>query len=142
LNQIFVDTSGWANLFIATESYHHQAKQWFLQSRQQHDKLITSNYVISELVALFESPLRVPRPQLFQYIEAIITASYTTVIHLDQTIHDQAWQLLKNRPDKNWSLVDATSFIIMKQLKISLALTTDHHFEQAGFIKILNKRNS
>ncbi|EFA72231.1 hypothetical protein CRD_01773 [Raphidiopsis brookii D9] len=59
LNQIFVDTSGWANLFIATESYHNQAKQWFLQSRQQNDQLITSNYVISELVALFYSPLRV-----------------------------------------------------------------------------------
>ena len=137
LNQIFVDTSGWANLFIATESYHNQAKQWFLQSRQQNDQLITSNYVISELVALFYSPLRVPRPQLFQYIEAITTASYVTVIHIDLTIHDQAWQLLKNRPDKNWSLVDATSFIIMKQWKLTLGLTTDHHFEQAGLIKIL-----
>ncbi len=100
MNQIFVDTSGWANLFIATESYHNQAKQWFLQSRQQNDQLITSNYVISELVALFYSPLRVPRPQLFQYIEAITTASYVTEIHIDLTIHDQAWQLLKNRPDK------------------------------------------
>ncbi len=41
--------------------------------------------------------------------------------------------ILKNRPDKkNWSLVDATSFIIMKQWKLTLGLTTDHHFEQAG----------
>jgi predicted nucleic acid-binding protein len=134
-----VDTSGWANLFIATESYHHQAKKWFLQSRQQHDQLITSNYVITELVALFYSPLRIPRPQLFQYIDAITTASYITLIHIDPTIHDEAWQLLKNRRDKNWSLVDATSFIIMKQWKLSLALTTDRHFQQAGFIKILDQ---
>jgi len=140
LNQIFIDTSGWANLFIATESYHDQAKQWFSQSRQQHDQLITSNYVITELVALFHSPLRVPRSQLFQYIEAITTASYTNVIHIDSTIHDEAWQLLKNRSDKNWSLVDATSFVIMKKWKLSEALTTDHHFEQAGFIKILQKQ--
>jgi len=140
LNQIFIDTSGWANLFIATESYHDQAKQWFSQSRQQHDQLITSNYVITELVALFHSPLRVPRSQLFQYIEALTTASYTNVIHIDSTIHDEAWQLLKNRSDKNWSLVDATSFVIMKKWKLSEALTTDHHFEQAGFIKILQKQ--
>lgn len=128
MNQIFIDTSGWANLFIATESYHDQAKQWFSQSRQQHDQLITSNYVITELVALFHSPLRVPRSQLFQYIEAITTASYTNVIHIDSTIHDEAWQLLKNRSDKNWSLVDATSFVIMKKWKLSEALTTDHHY--------------
>lgn len=140
MNQIFIDTSGWANLFIATESYHHQAKQWFSQSRQQHDQLITSNYVITELVALFHSPLRVPRSQLFQYIEAITTASYTNVIHIDSTIHDEAWQLLKNRSDKNWSLVDATSFVFMKKWQLSEALTTDHHFEQAGFIKILQKQ--
>jgi predicted nucleic acid-binding protein len=138
LNQIFVDTSGWANLFIASESYHDQAKKWFLKSRQQQDQLITSNYVITELVALFHSPLRVPRPQLFQYIEAITTASYITIVHIDRNIHNEAWQLVKNRPDKNWSLVDATSFVIMKQRKLSLALTTDRHFEQAGFIKILN----
>jgi len=139
LNQIFVDTSGWANLFIATESYHNLAKQWFQKSRQQKDRLITSNYVITELVALFYSPLRLSRPQLFQYIEAITTASYITVIHIDSTIHNEGWQLLKNRADKNWSLVDATSFIIMKQWKLTSVLTTDHHFEQAGFIKILKK---
>ena len=86
MNKIFIDTSRWANLFIATESYHDQAKQWFSQSRQQHDELITSNYVITELVALFHifhSPLRVPQSQLFQHIEAITTASYTNVIHID-----------------------------------------------------------
>ncbi|MBG0744845.1 MAG: type II toxin-antitoxin system VapC family toxin [Cylindrospermopsis raciborskii KL1] len=55
MNQIFVDTSGWANLFIATESYHNQAKQWFLQSRQQNDQLITSNYVISEILRQAEA---------------------------------------------------------------------------------------
>ncbi len=93
-------------------------------------------------MALFYSPLKVPRSQLFQYIDAITTASYTTVIHIDDlTIHNEAWQLLKNRPDKNWSLVDATSFVIMKQWNLTLALTTDHHFTQAGFIKILNNQN-
>jgi len=108
-----VDTSGWASLFISTELYHHQASQYFAQFRQQKQVVITSNYIITELVALFNSPLRLSRPQLVQYIEAIKTASYVELIHLDSEIDESAWKLLKNRTDKTWSLVDATSFIIM-----------------------------
>jgi len=48
-----------------------------------------------------------------------------------------AWVLLKSRKDKFWSLVDATSFVVMQQLGIQESLTTDHHFEQAGFIRLL-----
>jgi predicted nucleic acid-binding protein len=136
-NKTFIDTSGWASLFVSSESYHQQASQHFSQLRQQKQLLITSNYVIAELVALLNSPLRVPRPQLFQYIEAIKTASYVEVIHIKAEIDEIAWTLLKNRTDKTWSLVDATSFIIMQQLNISVALTTDHHFEQAGLVQLL-----
>ncbi|MEH2356958.1 hypothetical protein [Nostoc sp.] len=64
-NKVFIDTSGWANLFIATESCHEQAKQWFQHKRQQDQAMVTTSYVVLELVALLNSPLRVPRPQLF-----------------------------------------------------------------------------
>ena len=136
-SKIFVDTSGWASLFVRTESYHHQASQYFAQFRQEKQILITSNYVITELVALFNSPLKLSRDTLFQYIEAIKTASYVEIIHVNSEIDESAWVLLKNRTDKNWSWVDATSFIIMQQLNMQIALTTDHHFEQAGFVRLL-----
>ena len=48
-----------------------------------------------------------------------------------------AWQLGESRLDKEWTLVDCASFIIMKQRSLMAALTTDHHFEQAGFIRLL-----
>jgi len=41
------------------------------------------------------------------------------------------------RADKEWSFVDCTSFLYMKRKRISLALTADHHFEQAGFTILL-----
>lgn len=136
-NKVFIDTSGWANLFIATESYHEQAKQWFQHRRQQNQAMVTTNYVVIELVALLNSPLRIPRPQLFKYVEAVRTAPYINLIYIEQTIDSAAWELLKTREDKAWSLVDSTSFIVMQQLGIKEALTTDHHFEQAGFIRLL-----
>jgi predicted nucleic acid-binding protein len=45
----------------------------------------------------------------------------------------------ERRPDKWWSLTDCISFIVMQQEGLTEALTTDHHFEQAGF-KILLKK--
>jgi len=76
VNSVFVDTAGWANLFIVTEPYHEQAKQWFHASRQQGQEIVTTNYVVIELVALLNTPLRLPRSQLFQYVEAIRDATY------------------------------------------------------------------
>lgn len=137
VSKVFADTSGWASLFVSTELYHHQASQHFAQFRQDQQTIVTSNYVIAELVALFNSPLQLPRNKLFQYVEAIKTASYVELIYVNSEIDELAWALLKNRRDKNWSLVDATSFIIMQQLNIQIALTTDHHFEQAGFMRLL-----
>ncbi len=39
-NKVFIDTSGWANLFVSTESYHQQAKQWFEEARRQNLEMI------------------------------------------------------------------------------------------------------
>jgi hypothetical protein len=47
-------------------------------------------------------------------------------------------RLYSDRPDKDWSLTDCTSFVVMKRLRITEALTADRHFEQAGF-KVLLK---
>lgn len=46
-------------------------------------------------------------------------------------------QLLQNRQDKTYSLCDAVSFVLMRQRGISESLTTDRHFEQEGFVRLL-----
>jgi predicted nucleic acid-binding protein len=50
---------------------------------------------------------------------------------------DRGMDLYERRPDKDWSLTDCISFIVMKEKKLTEALTTDHHFEQAGFAVLL-----
>ncbi len=137
MNRLFIDTSGWASLFVTRESHHPQARQHFTQANQQNQPIITSNYIISELVALLHSPLRQPRSRVFEIINAIRTASYIQIVHVDTAIDQAAWALCQNRPDKPWSLVDCSSFIVMQQMDIQQALTTDHHFEQAGFTRLL-----
>jgi predicted nucleic acid-binding protein len=68
MNSLFIDTSGWASLFISTQPYYHQAEQHFRLSLKQQKKLYTTNYILAELVALLNSPLRVSRSRLIEII--------------------------------------------------------------------------
>ena len=142
MSSAFIDTSGWASAFDDQQPDHQAAIAAFKQMRKSNFKIITSNYVIAELVSLFHSPLRIPRPQIFKTIDTIKTYPYLEIIYIDPEIDAAAWNLCKTRPDKNWSLVDCTSFVIMQQFDIQQALTTDRHFEQAGFIRLLNSRRN
>jgi uncharacterized protein len=137
MGSLFVDTSGWASLFIHTQTYYPQAEQYFRLAVQQKQKIYTTNYVIAELVALLSSPLRVSRSRVFEIVDAIKTVDYVEVIHIDDATDALAWKLCKSRLDKAWSLVDCSSFMVMQKLGVQEALTTDQHFEQAGFIRLL-----
>ena len=66
--EIFADTAGWGHLIDPTQAYHARAADLYRSARQQGHKLITSNYILSELVALLTSPLRIPRPALVAFI--------------------------------------------------------------------------
>jgi len=137
VNALFVDTGGWACLADRREQHHATAARIYRDARRQGRLVVTTNYVLAELVALLTSPKRLSRPRIITFIEAIKLAPKTEVVHIDASLDAQAWQLLANRQDKEWSLVDGTSFIIMQQRGIIDALTTDHHFEQAGFVRLL-----
>ncbi len=56
----------------------------------------------------------------------------------DQARDKQSWVLLTQRQNKTWSLIDCASFLVMQELDLTDALTSDHHSEQAGY-KVLLK---
>jgi predicted nucleic acid-binding protein len=60
----------------------------------------------------------------------------TTIIS-DPTLIARGVELFATRSDKNWSLVDCISFVVMKQKHLKEALSADHHFVQAGFVALL-----
>lgn len=134
---LFVDTSGWANYLIKTEPFYLETSQLLEQCFKNNTKLVTSNYILAELIALLHSPLRVSKAQQIKILDVIKTASWVNVIHIDKATEKRVYELWKSRPDKNWSLVDCSSFVLMQDEKITQAITSDHHFEQAGFIRLL-----
>ena len=132
MNEVFADTSGWANAFVKTEPYHTEASTLVKQWQQNNRGVVTTNYVLSELITLFIR-LRVPRAKGLNYIKALHSVDWIEIIHVDKSLDEKAWELLADRLDKQWSLVDAVSFVIMQDRGITEALTEDHHFEQANF---------
>jgi hypothetical protein len=59
------------------------------------------------------------------------------VVPCSEELYTRAFALYKARPDKEWGITDCISFLIMEDRGISEALTTDEHFEQAGFRALL-----
>ncbi len=135
---LFADTSGWGNLIDVAQPYHELAARLYRLARQQHRKVVTTNYVIAELVALLTSPLHIPRAKIVPFIERLKTSPHVQIVHVDPGLDEQAWELLKSHQDKEWSLVDCASFVLMKRHGIQEALATDRHFEQAGFVRLLS----
>ena len=137
MNKIFVDTSGWASLADVSEPFYQKAKKIYAAAMQNRRRLVTTNYVLTELVALMTSPMRFHRPRIIEFLNGIKESPFFDIIHIDEDLDAESWKLLSNRADKNWSLVDCSSFVVMQKNEITEALTTDHHFEQAGFVRLL-----
>ena len=137
MSDLFVDTSGWANLIDVSQPFHSLSVKIYQNTRSQKHKIITTSYIITELIALLSSPLRIPRPKVIAFIQSLKTSPYVEVIQISKEIDTKAWELLMQRQDKEWSLVDCSSFIVMQESKITESLISDHHFEQAGFICLL-----
>lgn len=100
-SDLFADTTGWGHLVDPTQVYHLLAAIVYRRARQQVRKLITSNYITTELVTLLTSPLRIPRPAIIAFIEGLKASPNVEIVHADVALDQQAWQLLTQHQDKD-----------------------------------------
>jgi len=136
-NEIFVDTSGWLCFLDRTQPQHPNAKQVFARHLKERGVLVLTSDIFNELLALLSTRTRIARPQILSAIIQLRAMPTLEIVHVTAALHDRAFALLQARPDKNWSWTDAASFLLMRERGINVALTTDHHFEQAGFQRLL-----
>lgn len=59
------------------------------------------------------------------------------VLPCSEYLFNDGLDLYDRRADKEWSLTDCISFVVMEREGIQDALTGDKHFEQAGFTALL-----
>ena len=98
---IFADTAGWGHLVDATQAYHHRAATIYRGARQQERTFITTNYILTELIALLISPLRIPHAQIVAFITGLKASPYVDIVHVDPTLDAQAWQLFVERQTRS-----------------------------------------
>jgi predicted nucleic acid-binding protein len=129
---MLLDTSGLLCMHHEGKKLHEEACDAFLKA----PLLLIHNLILAEFVALLNAR-RLPRQPALNFVEALVHNQDIEVIWVDDSLHERAMSLLQNRLDKTYSLCDAVSFVIMRERDIIDALTTDHHFEQEGFRKVL-----
>lgn len=131
---MLLDTSGLMCLFDQRDTRHAQATQKYESATHR----LIHNYVFAEFVALAIAR-RAPVAHALRFIQAIHHSNEVKVVWVDSDLHERAMRLLAEREDKRWTLCDAVSFTLMRASRIEDALTTDHDFEQAGFVRLLDQ---
>lgn len=130
--ELLLDTSGLLSLFDEADTRHQEAAAIFADAKP----LVTTNYVLAEFVPL--THVRgLNRAKALNFMRDLVSLPRLQLVWIDEEIHQQAMQLLSQRLDKTYSLCDAVSFVLMRERGINEALTTDKHFIQEGFIRLL-----
>jgi uncharacterized protein len=130
---MLIDTSGFFALYSEKDKNHSAANERFEQARLR----ITTNYILAEYVAL-ALVRSLPRQDVLAFSEEILFDEAVEIVWVSQPQHTQAVELLQQRSDKTYSLCDAVSFVLMRERRILEALTTDKHFVQEGFVRLLD----
>lgn len=126
----FADTSFWIALSSKRDQYHSQAIAWYMAVTRSGSQILTTEAVLWEwLNALADTTTRSIASEGYQRVHA---DRRVEVVPFGTELNGAAVDLYRSRADKDWSLTDCLSFAVMEQRLLTEALTTDHHFEQAG----------
>ncbi len=129
---MLLDTSGLLCLFDASDWRHAEAVSLYDADTEP----LTHNYVLAEFVPLCGSRA-LNRAAALAFAADLVDSPHVEAIWVDELLHRAAVALLQSRLDKSYSLCDAVSFLLMRHRRITEALTTDRHFSQEGFTRLL-----
>jgi predicted nucleic acid-binding protein len=131
---IFVDTWAWVALALKHDQHHRSAKAQSAQSRKSRRRFVTTDFVLSELIAHLYTTLRPDQAQAFvSRIFSTADAGTYELVHVSPPQFRRAWQMRQRYQDKpDISIVDFTSMVVMQDLGITEEFTGDRHFEQVG----------
>ena len=133
--EVFLDAAYAIALSVPKDSYHQRAVLLADELEASKTRLVTTRAVMLEIGnALSKQRYRHAAVELLRSLEA---DPNVTIVPLSEDLYAQAFRLYRERPDKDWGLTDCISFIAMQGRKITEALTTDEHFQQAGFRALL-----
>jgi hypothetical protein len=132
LSAVFADTSYYIALLHIGDEYHAQARSY---TEGFDGRMVTTAWIITETGnALAKGANRRSFVTLLADLE---NDDRVQIVAPTQSLFQKGLDLYRSRMDKDWSLTDCTSFVVMQETGLTQALTADRHFEQAGFSVLL-----
>ena len=128
MRAVFGDTSFLVALINARDQHHQRALQL---NASLAAPMVTTAWVLLEFangIAKSQS-----RREFGGTLAKLRSEPDVEIVPPDQALFDRGCELYMSRSDKEWSLTDCISFVVMRERAITEALSNDHHFEQAGF---------
>lgn len=135
IRPVFIDSSGAIALLHAADPRHAKARELARAFASEGRQRITTTAVLAELGDGFARKGR--WDVLARFLAALLTDPLVTITAVDAALVSRACDLRNARPDKDWGLTDALSFVVMSDEGVQEAFTADRHFLQAGFRALL-----
>ena len=132
-----MDTAFIVALLSEKDFFHNSAKALLPRVRAAREVWLHDEISIEVGNGLSEKNRRAA----IDFIDRAYNATNTRVVPLSRDLIVRAIALYRNRSDKAWGLTDCISFTVMRDHNLTVALTTDHHFEQAGFRALLREQS-
>jgi predicted nucleic acid-binding protein len=129
---VFADTYYFLALLSARDSAHQRAVQFTHSFTRQ---LLTTAWIITEVADGMTTVAE--RARFVAFFDRLSRNATVTIELCSPVLFDLGMAMYRQRLDKEWSLTDCISFVVMEQHQVREALTGDHHFEQAGFVALL-----
>ena len=135
IEKIFIDTSAFYALMDRSDSYHQSASKLWSDFLDKGYYLQTSNYVTVETLALLQNRLGFEAADLWSRDVLGIVET----LWIDEVRHNLAFEIWFSLGRRKLSLVDCTSFAIMRHHKMEKVFGYDKHFIEHGF-EVLNEQ--
>lgn len=127
----FVDTSFWVALRFRRDGRHPDARALWEQGT---GAIMTSNLVMGETWTFLRR--RAGHGQAMRFYDAAVRLPTLTIGRVDEGLEAEAWRWLARHDERAYSFVDASSFAIMRRLRLREALAFDGDFGAAGFVEV------
>ena len=131
MNPVFVDTGYLLALELANDQNHQSAIDHWQRVVTSLPPLVTTSYIFDEVVTFFNS--RGYHSKAVEVGTRLLRSPSVRLVHVDEALFNEGWVFLRQHRDKNYSLTDCISFIVMQKFGITVAYAFDRHFVQAGF---------
>ncbi|UCC64045.1 MAG: PIN domain-containing protein [Anaerolineae bacterium] len=135
---VFWDTAAFIALGNADDRLHTAAIAVSQKLALENAHILTTDAVLIEVVNTFSKVAwRTVAQRIIAAVRQSVDIGAATVVHVDEDFWNRGWQLFMERSDKSLGLTDCISFVVMQDRQVSQAFTSDHHFEQAGFVRLI-----